>query len=259
MKSPGPDLLRVYFVDAKRGWAVGARKSVFFTEDGGITWAKLAAAAEPKAALEYTTYNWIEFTGKQRGIILGSSRPPRRAMQRLPDWVDPEAAARRREWPALTITLDSGDAGKTWLPGTASVFGSLSRLRLSPAGWGLGLVEYFDAFDWPAEVFLVNWKQGGNQRLYRANGHAVTDVAITPSGTPYLAGFELTGKVRRSPVPGKVKVVRSKDLKTWETMDIDYRATARQVWLAAPADDHVWMATDTGMILKLMPAPQKLQ
>jgi hypothetical protein len=35
-------------------------------------------------------------------------------------------------------------------------------------------------------------------------------------------------------------------------MPVDYRATANGVTLAAPDDRNVWMATDTGMILKLI-------
>jgi hypothetical protein len=34
-------------------------------------------------------------------------------------------------------------------------------------------------------------------------------------------------------------------------MPVDYRAVARRVILAAASPDDVWIATDTGMILKL--------
>jgi hypothetical protein len=33
---------------------------------------------------------------------------------------------------------------------------------------------------------------------------------------------------------------------------VDYRAEATATILAAAEDDHLWMATDTGMILKLV-------
>jgi hypothetical protein len=36
-------------------------------------------------------------------------------------------------------------------------------------------------------------------------------------------------------------------------MQVDYRAVARRVILATAGPDHVWAATDTGMILKLTP------
>jgi hypothetical protein len=35
-------------------------------------------------------------------------------------------------------------------------------------------------------------------------------------------------------------------------MTVDYRAVAHSVLLAGPDEDHVWAATDTGMILKLV-------
>jgi hypothetical protein len=56
----------------------------------------------------------------------------------------------------------------------------------------------------------------------------------------------------RNLVPGKVQVLTSRDYKTWLAMPVDYRATANGVTLAAPDDRNVWMATDTGMILKLI-------
>ncbi len=37
----------------------------------------------------------------------------------------------------------------------------------------------------------------------------------------------------------------------WDEMKVDYRAVARTVMLAGPDAEHVWAATDTGMILHL--------
>jgi hypothetical protein len=45
--------------------------------------------------------------------------------------------------------------------------------------------------------------------------------------------------------------MHSKDLKAWTNMDVDYRAVARRVVVAAHDQANVWLATDTGMILKL--------
>jgi hypothetical protein len=35
-------------------------------------------------------------------------------------------------------------------------------------------------------------------------------------------------------------------------MPVDYRAVAHSVLLTGPDENHVWAATDTGMILKLV-------
>jgi hypothetical protein len=47
-------------------------------------------------------------------------------------------------------------------------------------------------------------------------------------------------------------VLTSRDNKTFGVMAVDYRATANRVILACPDGQNVWMATDTGMILKLV-------
>jgi hypothetical protein len=43
----------------------------------------------------------------------------------------------------------------------------------------------------------------------------------------------------------------SGSLETWIDMDVDYRAVATRASIAAVDPRNVWVATDTGMILKL--------
>jgi photosystem II stability/assembly factor-like uncharacterized protein len=54
----------------------------------------------------------------------------------------------------------------------------------------------------------------------------------------------------RSFYPGKVQVLNSRDGKNWAKMDVDYRATGTKVFFAG-SQNSLWMATDTGVILKL--------
>ena len=58
------------------------------------------------------------------------------------------------------------------------------------------------------------------------------------------------GTVRPNPIPGRLKVLTSDDMEQWREMDLDYRAEAHRAILAS-AGASVWVATDTGMILKL--------
>jgi len=51
------------------------------------------------------------------------------------------------------------------------------------------------------------------------------------------------------PYPGRQ--LTSKDLAKWVPMEVDYRAEALRTFLAAPDNDNIWLATNTGMILKL--------
>jgi hypothetical protein len=60
----------------------------------------------------------------------------------------------------------------------------------------------------------------------------------------------MAGQVR-SIAPGNVKVFKSTDMKAWTEMAVDYRAVARRVILSGADEQNLWLATDSGMILKL--------
>jgi hypothetical protein len=61
----------------------------------------------------------------------------------------------------------------------------------------------------------------------------------------------VVGVVRDNPIPGKLKVLTSSDFANWVELPVDYRAEAHRAHLAIAEDHDVWVATDTGMILKL--------
>jgi hypothetical protein len=100
-------------------------------------------------------------------------------------------------------------------------------------------------------VFRIDWTTGKSQRVFREKGRLITDAALPPTGPAYLAGVEKMDKLSDSPVPGKLKVVKSDDWSNWQEMNVDYRATAHRALLSAVDDRNIWVATDTGMILKL--------
>ncbi len=243
-------MLRVWFADEKRGWAVGREKSIWETTDGGRHWKPLPVADAPKTTKEYTQYTWITFANPYHGAITGFSQPPRRRRTRLPAWMDPERASREREWPTLTIVVQTADGGRTWRHSTLSMFGYISRLRLRPDGTGLLLVRFRRAFRWPSEVYRIDIADNKTDRVFRRRNRSITDLILTPNGRAYLAGYEPVGTLPDNPVPGRVVMLWSDDYRNWHEMDVDYRANARRVVLAS-AEGEVWAATDTGMILKL--------
>ena len=71
------------------------------------------------------------------------------------------------------------------------------------------------------------------------------------AGTVYLVGIAVPGELR-TVIPGRVQVLKSKDLSAWTEMEVDYRAVAQRAVIAAPDSRHMWVATDTGAILKFV-------
>lgn len=248
-KSPR-GVVRVYFLDENHGWAVGSDKGIYETVDGGKNWNRLPVVDEVESSPEHTSFTWITFHGRA-GMIVGASSPPRAGTGQLPDWMVPERASRHREWPRLNILVETRDGGARWRSSTTSMFGRITRVRLGPDGLGLGLVEFFDEFDWPSEVFRLDWRTGKSTRVFRRKDRAITDVVLPAKGSAFLAGFEPAGRLVRSPIPGKLRILQSKDLTNWQEMDVDYRAVAHRAMLATAGEKHIWVATDTGMILRL--------
>jgi photosystem II stability/assembly factor-like uncharacterized protein len=246
-KLPG-QIFKVHFLDEKHGFAAGAKKRVYETRDGGQTWSMVATAAEPPGNPEFSAYTWIAFANPNSGVVTGWNMPPRRE-QRMPDWMDPENALSRRDYPHLSYSMETKDGGKTWKASSASLFGQVSRLRFGAEGLGLILMEYSASFRFPAEVFRLDTKTGKNQTLYRDKRFAITDVWLTKDNVAYLAGTQVVGQVRNI-APGKVQVLRSTDLSVWTEMAVDYKAIANRAMLAVVDDQNMWLATDNGMILK---------
>lgn len=250
LKNAPSGLLRIWFLDKKHGYAAGLEKRVFETTNGGDTWTLLPISAEAQGDATYTTYGEIAFSGNN-GIISGWNIPPRRGG---PDWMETERAGKRPQLPNLTILLQTIDAGKTWTKSEASVFGQVTRISMAPQGVALGLIEYRDEFEYPSEVYRVNIrKDGSSDSVFRDKTRAITDVrTFAGSNRGLIAGFETEGTIYRSPIPGKLKVLTSDDLENWQEMKVDYRAVAHRAMIAGPDEKHLWIATDTGMILKLV-------
>jgi photosystem II stability/assembly factor-like uncharacterized protein len=258
-------ILRVWFLDAQHGYAVGLQKSVYETHDGGRTWKPLAEAAAPASNPAYSVYSHIVFADGKRGMIVGGYAPSRTAgksrVERdeeddLPDWMHPETTLHRRQQPRLILELDTRDGGVTWKSGTAPLLGSVTRARLAGAD-GLLVFQYADSFEWPAEVYRLNLKTGQSESVFKQKDRLVTDAAIFEDGAApgparaFLAAIEPAGRLRSAPIPGRVRILSSANLKDWSEMSVDYRAVAQAIILAGSDAEHLWAATDTGMILRL--------
>lgn len=239
-------LMDVRFVSRERGWAVGAGKTAIETFDGGKTWTKVKAVADLEVDQERTTFNVIEPVTPTTLVMVGRSINPRK--NRIPLWLDP-SPHRRKELPALSLTLETNNAGNTWSINKVSLFGRISKVRILKNGQGLALVEFDEYFEYPSELLTMNARAGSNTRPLRRKDLAITDIVAKPEY--FAAGFQPPGQIFRSPVPGKVRILRSRDLINWTENPVDYRAVATRVMLAE-AGGQLWAATDTGMILKFV-------
>jgi hypothetical protein len=242
-------ILRVWFLNPERGFAVGYQKTALETYDGGRTWKPIREAQTPAANPDFTAYTHIAFADARHGMIVGSAIPPRRDDD-LPPWLAPEKAAKQRQVPTLTLELETQDGGTTWNASTAPLFGVVESLKLSGTD-GLMVFEFDQSFEWPSEVYRVDLTTGKNDRVYREPMSRIVDSLLFKGRLAFLAGVEPPGRLAALPIPGKVQIFSSTDLTSWQKMDIDYKAVAGSVVLAGPDADHLWAATDTGMILHL--------
>ena len=249
MPKPPGEILRIYFTDERNGWAAGTKKSILATHDGGQHWTPVPAAADPPGNPQYSAYTLITFATPQYGFIAGLNLPPQRFGPELPAWADPEAAMDQHRLPHLIYTVVTRDGGKSWTSNSASVFGETSRVRFLPDGRGLGLLVYSQDFRYPSEVYKIDWRTGKSSTVYKDPKFAVTDIWLDGDGTAYLAGVQSQAKLRDI-VPGKVQVLVSTDYVNWTEQAVDYRASGHRAMLAS-AGGEIWMATDSGMILKL--------
>ncbi len=227
--------LALCFLDENHGWIAGAGKAVYVTSDGGGRWEPVPAAQQVDTKAEYTAFNWIVFADERSGMIAGASLPPQAGQP-----------ARTRETPHLTIFLDTRDGGKTWKAATTSMFGRVVKVVFTRAGRGLGLIEFLPGFEYPSEVFALDWRTGQSSRSFRQSDCAVTDVAFQ-GDMGYLAGVAAPRKGRA----GRVKFYRSKDLDGWVGMSVPGRAEGHRVILALNGQRGLWAASDSGLLFRL--------
>jgi hypothetical protein len=247
---PGGLILNVWFTDALHGYGVGYQKTVVETSNGGRTWTPLADASKPSGNPVFTGYSQIAFDGPI-GMIAGAAIPPRRDLGPFPTWMDPERASKARQVPTLTLVLQTQDDGAHWSTDNAPLIGFVSALRIA-APDALYVFSYNASFQYPSEVYHSDFKTGASTSVFREPDRRVTDVALFPGPVAFLAAVEPTGKLNTVPIPGRVKMLTSTDLKEWKEMPVDYRAEATTLTLAGPDAKHLWAATDTGMILRLV-------
>jgi len=239
--SPG-SLLRVWFLNANHGFAIGREKTVLESKDGGKAWKPVKAAAEPTGNRDFAVYTQITFLNDKIGLIAGSAIPPTRRL------FNPA----NRQVPTMTIQLQTTDGGVTWKPSAAPLLGEVTGLELSGAN-GLALFTFSNQFEVPSEVYKLSTGDGSTVSAFRAKDRRVTDMALFDNHA-FLAAVEPPRMAKEvAGLPGKIHVLESTDFTTWSEIKVDYRANAAHSILAGPDSQHLFLATDSGMILRFIP------
>jgi len=183
----------------------------------------------------------------QLGVIGGLNRPPNERSHRICR----SGSIRRRplhhrEFAASTLELETSDGGNTWKSASASIFGQVTRIRFGPPSVGLGLIEFSEEFQYSSEVYSASdGPAAGSERVYR-DRKVRRQRCLGDSGRHGLISraFVATAQLR-SVVPGRVRVLKSRDFSTWTDIEV---TTVR--WPTAPrsrrpATTTSWLATDT--------------
>ncbi len=231
-------ILQAWFLDANHGYIVGMKGLAQETFDGGKKWAKLEAAEKASDA-NSLNYDIISFQGAH-GIIIGATETLAQGV------ADPKGVPANNK---VTV-LETLDGGKQWKAGAIPLDGELAQLRLSRQGFVVSLVLYSNPnFPVASAVYRTPLGTPDGKLIFGERDRAASDVALLPDGSAVLVAVEPPGASTQVPIPGKLKILKSENMKVWQEMDVDYRAVAQRAIIAAPDAQHMWVATDTGAIL----------
>jgi hypothetical protein len=243
------NMMRVRFLDPKKGWAFGAGKIFYSTTDGGQTWQPVPESKDLAVTSDWASLNWMEFVNARIGMLVGNSKRPQPANP-VPDWMLPERAVRRRLTPGTIISVGTNDAGKTWSPNVASVFGEIAKLRMRGVR-GLSLLVYNDGFSWPSELNLIDLRTAKSRPVFRKPDLLITDIVLLGESGILAAAIQPLGRLRTSAIAGKVRMIWSPNENDWYNLKVDYRAEGTYAAIGHWGDDQFWVATNAGMILHL--------
>jgi photosystem II stability/assembly factor-like uncharacterized protein len=163
--------------------------------------------------------------------------------------MDPEAPLARRAEDA--VVLVTADGGKSWDFRLFERFGQIARARWTAQG-PLLLVQRPDLPEAPSRLVALEMPSWNRSPLYVDKTRWLTDLALLPSGRLLAVAIEQQGASPIPSIPARVVALARGAAGSWTEIAVDYRAEARRVVLAVAPGGQAWMATDTGMILKLV-------
>jgi hypothetical protein len=246
---PHSAITQLWFATPQNGTAFGVGKVFYRTADGGRSWSAVPESESLSLQSPQTYLRSMAMLPSGAGMLVGDSTagPPEAA---LPDWMTPERAMKRKSVPGTVVLFQTHDGGKTWAGQLSSAFGSVRRVRMGPSR-GAVVFQYSESFAWPSELFLLDLRTGKNWPVLRRKDLVIHDALLFSDGSLLAAATQPSGRLRNSPVPGKLRVFWSPDAVDWYEMKVDYKATGNSATFASCSDGSLWLATDEGDIVQL--------
>jgi hypothetical protein len=225
------------------------------TSDGGKTWLTTQNSSYPLPDRSATSFDWISFRDPNHGWILGATVSGS-VDEPGAGWLEPDRFPVEDQVRSNIYLFRTADHGQSWQVDNAPVSGSILRVAASPEGEPLVVTRLQRKYGPPTDVLNLNIGGGQPFSIFRRLDRVVTDIAVAPDRTVYLATIQPPGTSLAVPIPGKLRVFQSKIPENWvqpewEDMNVDYRAVGLRAIFATAGTD-VFIATDTGMILKLV-------
>jgi hypothetical protein len=246
---PHKAITQVWFATPESGFAFGIGKVFYRTPDGGRSWGAVPESDSLNLQSPQTYLRSMAMLPSGAGMLVGDSTaaPPEAA---LPDWMTPDRALSRKNVPGTVVLFQTHDGGKSWSGQLSSAFGSVRRVRMGPSRAAV-VFQYVESFAWPSELFEVNLRTGKNSTVLRRKDLVVHDALLFSDGSMLAAATQPSGRLRNSPIPGKLRVFWSPDAEAWFEMKVDYRATGNSATFASCSNGTLWIATDEGAIVQL--------
>lgn len=247
---PYKGITQLWFGTPQTGIGFGLGKVFYRTEDGGQTWSVVPESENLKLQSPQTYLRSMAMLPSGAGMLVGDSTAVAPEDPALPDWMTPDRALTRRNLPGSAVLFQTHDAGKTWNGQLSSAFGAVRRVRMGPSRGAIAF-QYRESFAWPSELFLLDLKTGKNWPVLRRKDLIIHDMLLFSDGSLLAAATQPTGRLRNSPIPGKLRIFWSPDAAAWFEMKVDYRATGNSATFALCSDGSIWLATDEGAIVQL--------
>ncbi len=243
-------ITQLWFYTPHDGIGFGLGKVFYRTGDGGRTWSAVLESERLNLQSPQTYLRSMAILPSGAGMLIGDSTAVAPEAAALPDWMTPEKALERKSLPGTAVVFQTHDGGKTWSGQLSSAFGVLRRVRMGPSR-GAVVFQYRESFGWPSELFLLDLRSGKNWSVLRRKNLVIQDMLLHSDGSLLVAATQPSGRLRNSPVPGKLRIFWSPDAVEWFEMKVDYRAVGNSATFAPCSDGSILLATDEGAIVQL--------